>query len=212
MVRLEAGSCLSPITFIVYFNSIMVRLEAGASVAEARAKVFQFHYGAIGRSTNCLTCSIVNSFQFHYGAIGRSSTQRPVSRFMTFQFHYGAIGSLPRATDIPRLINFNSIMVRLEVSVLVGYVFGVWDFNSIMVRLEGSFSKLLIRINYISIPLWCDWKTISGCLLLTVALISIPLWCDWKHCLLRCCIFRYNFNSIMVRLEAIAKSSPLELS
>ncbi len=85
---------------------------------------------------SCLFLEFSNPFQFHYGAIGSSLKRAWHLAVNLFQFHYGAIGRKSCNTPGLKIENFNSIMVRLEVL---------------------SDDKIS-SFNFISIPLWCDWK------------------------------------------------------
>ena len=57
--------------FLTSFNSSMVRL-VGSDTSQASILLmsFQFQYGAIGGTTNCIEMLISLMFQFQYGAIG----------------------------------------------------------------------------------------------------------------------------------------------
>src|SRR5690606_13538280 len=74
-------------------------------------------------------------------------------------------------------------------------------FNSYMVRLEVSLLRISLPKTFISIPIWCDWKSFFDKPFTPVENISIPIWCDWKAA----CGFLNSeiahFNSYMVRLE-----------
>ena len=76
-------------------------------------------------------------FQFLYGAIGRRGGYNILCKFDLFQFLYGAIGRR----------YFKSIYNRYRC------------FNSYMVRLEEELGRIGLRGFYVSIPIWCDWKS-----------------------------------------------------
>ncbi len=105
---------LSSVTFLLYFNSTMVRLGESVDLRKVYRHSFQFHYGAVG-SLNLqdynaivfisiplwcgwefvdLFAQIGNFvFQFHYGAVGRDLNRLYSDNRCIFQFHYGAVGS-----------------------------------------------------------------------------------------------------------------------
>ena len=56
------------------------------------SKMFQFHYGMIGREELDSILVDITLFQFHYGMIGRLAVMSVSSLSPMFQFHYGMIG------------------------------------------------------------------------------------------------------------------------
>ena len=49
-----------------------------------------------------------------------------------------------------------------------------------MVRLKVAAPDPSIQYAQISIPLWCDWRSVARLALMDKYNISIPLWCDWR--------------------------------
>src|SRR5690606_29949371 len=95
MVRLTAFTSVIRSASEKHFNSTMVRLTVHIDICACTLLLFQFHYGAINRSITFISPSFVS----------------------IFQFHYGAINSVVPPCDSNSLLNFNSTMVRLTVSV-----------------------------------------------------------------------------------------------
>ncbi len=95
---------------------------------------FQFLYGAIRRVFDVVLEVDGIVFQFLYGAIRSFDGTINNLAVNEFQFLYGAIRSESRIKTSDVLKDFNSYMVRLEVSM--------------------CFS--LIMLSLISIPIWCD--------------------------------------------------------
>jgi len=81
-------------------------------------------------------------FQFHDGAIGSTYLCYPDFSVPTFQFHDGAIGRILTKIFLEDTTYFNSMMVRLEVSIKIKEIRGCSDFNSMMVRLEDFFNVI----------------------------------------------------------------------
>ena len=101
----------------IYFNSTMVRLEVSFRDLWADAPWY-FNSTMVRLEVAKVLQKIINC---------------PI-----FQFHYGSIGSLSwTATMIQTLNNFNSTMVRLEVLMLSMTWTAITYFNSTMVRLEA---------------------------------------------------------------------------
>ncbi len=71
--------------------------------------MFQFHIGAIRRSTHPLELSRRLGFQFHIGAIRSTYPDRVVSKAALFQFHIGAIrrGEKERAVQVKAAFQFH---------------------------------------------------------------------------------------------------------
>ena len=73
-------------------------------------------------------------FQFQNGAIKRQGKKRVQETNDRFQLQNGAIKSV----------------------VMAIFLFAISDFNSKMVRLKVNSSNSTTRVNFISIPKWCD--------------------------------------------------------
>ena len=91
-----------------------------------------------------------------------------------------------------------------------------------MVRLGDSRDCILILINAVSIPVWCDWESRSIFCPLKImssfnssmvrlgeihiysyhcfTQVSIPVWCDWEFTGKTNFTYQNSFNSSMVRL------------
>ncbi len=95
----------------------MVRLDANSYLEIKPLKsVFQFLHGAIGCNQMLSTFAELPIFQFLHGAIGCLNKTYVNDIRVIFQFLHGAIGCLITFMFSVILPNFNSYMVRLDVS------------------------------------------------------------------------------------------------
>ena len=164
---------------------------------------FQFQYGAIESFLSQLTTSQSPQFQFQYGAIERPYMQYVICCQIQFQFQYGAIESQPCREHRPEYPDFNSSMVRLRVSsspkvslFIFRISIPVWcDWESLSDVIEPT------RIE-ISIPVWCDWEGFSLCSIAERYQISIPVWCDWEHLI---CKINYHIVEFQFQYGAIER-------
>ena len=120
--------------------------------------MFQFQYGAIGRSGLAdlsvsldvsipVWCdwelivfpiiTIPSSFQFQYGAIGRDISGYKKIQYIPFQFQYGAIGSLNGSDFL-----YNSASFQFQYGA-IGRV---------------TERGIVYSTSEVSIPVWCDWE------------------------------------------------------
>src|SRR5690606_981291 len=142
--------------------------------------IFQFLYGAIGSFTKKSKILCKNLFQFLYGAIGSIYLGLFFGFNSLFQFLYGAIGRCRQCLEgaVSALISIpiwcdwkfaflNHIGNSLKFQFLYGAIgrnkdeypkLKLYDFNSYMVRLEVQLKIFRIKLDIISIPIWCDWK------------------------------------------------------
>ena len=208
MVRLKANWHTDYYDDMPHFNSSMVRLKV-LSIAPClypiRISIPVWCDWRI--SSQSFESSVKIEFQFQYGAIEGLKQVRELEAEMEFQFQYGAIeGSLKRSDLRTRQTDFNSSMVRLKVSWGSRCRTGITWFQFQYGAIEGlMWLPSVPDIYLISIPVWCDWRSIltmqpanqlsnfnSSMVRLKVwcrpddpqccTRISIPVWCDWRPC------------------------------
>ena len=103
-----------------YFNSIKVRLELSVFIHFSENYVFQFHKGTIRTKSRFSSCSPFARFQFHKGTIRTGCLL-----IFGCAFHY-----------------FNSIKVRLELSVFIHFSENyVFQFHKGTIRTKSRFSS-----------------------------------------------------------------------
>ena len=161
MVRLELAT-ISPLfrMFLVYFNSVMVRLELNFHyVLIVMFLKFQFRYGAIG---------VRKRISFAFVKPDFNSVMVRLEYILMFTLSIFAIISIPLWCDWSLTNNtaisfsdFISIPLWCDWShpfVNLSFTLPIY-FNSVMVRLESVYFLPFLSIEKdISIPLWCDWS------------------------------------------------------
>ncbi len=78
-------------------------------------------------------------------------------------------------------LNFHPTMVRFKALAILYQPLLEKNFHPTMVRFKVfTDDEIQDALDKISIPLWCDLKTILRIFLAVFCRISIPLWCDLK--------------------------------
>ncbi len=200
MVRLKEEMFLSPRPFLDISIPVWCDWRPFTRSKYVRPSVFQFQYGAIEGSKFRLWCFL--KFYFNSSMVrlkGRmvsfasrhwrhfnssmvrlkASVHRDKTASLIFQFQYGAIeGSNPEIEKVS--------------VVLFQFQYGA---------IEGRYRSSDQLINFISIPVWCDWRKLTMVIHLRLL--------DFNSSMVRLKVFEHHFesllkqhfNSSMVRLK-----------
>ena len=226
MVRLKVRSNAGNVITFNDFNSSMVRLkDKNNFLYHAIKSSFQFQYGAIEGNSSIRWRFELKWFQFQYGAIEGMSPLMVSVPLNDFNSSMVRLKVSESKGGRGKVHHFNSSMVRLKeppapvlmIDTKFQFQYGAIEggepeadgqddhrnFNSSMVRLKATRrSARMNLIEWISIPVWCDWRKeikkraafiinfnssmvrLKGTSLTrwqSTRLISIPVWCDWRH-------------------------------
>ena len=137
--------------YLLYFNSIKVRLELNIISRKKSSRKFQFHKGTI--RTISLFCLFPwwLPFQFHKGTIRTVNSATGVFSVAKFQFHKGTIRTLHQLAKGLLIDDFNSIKVRLELRWSTSScIRSIFQFHKGTIRTGRIFSQICFSL--ISIP------------------------------------------------------------
>ena len=143
--------------WILYFNSIKVRLERSLSGGCSLVSRFQFHKGAIRTYIPADLSLEQYTFQFHKGAIRTFQMFYNIYLLIPFQFHKGAIRTVPYPVGAVWYLDFNSIKVRLEQgSLSAALLLPIFQFHKGAIRTiksRASIDELVNNFNSIKVRL-----------------------------------------------------------
>ena len=141
MVRLEEMLRCDFFTYQLDFNSSLVRLEEELKTQWSYSETdFNSSLVRLEVFAKFVFVKVDFLFQFLFGAIGSESLAGKRELWNEFQFLFGAIG---RGLD----------NTGLQRGAIFQFLFGAIG--------RRDFHALIPPVFLISIPLWCDWKTLE---------------------------------------------------
>ncbi len=159
MVRLEAWVLCAYAEDISISIPVWCDWKLRRTIQKIHRKTFQFQYGAIGSKFNCLF--ILLSFNFNSSMVRLEVLMLSTINFQKHNFNSSMVRlEVKKENKLnPLLPYFNSSMVRLEESILCGlWLLRIFQFQYGAI---GSVNRALWnKQKSISIPVWCDWKSI----------------------------------------------------